>query len=176
MYVYLIFDPFSRLTKIGKSKNPKVRLKQARIFNPKCELLFISMEHNESILHEKFIDKKINGEWFSLNKDDLFSITNSYKCIPKTLYYTNTKKDLLRKTINERLIDSQLEFIYSFKEYPHIKVSKCRKIFNSKTGKRLKITINGGSIGVWVAPKVFIVKSKINNHIVLIPKKIHYPF
>lgn len=58
MYIYLIFDPFSRLTKIGKSKNPKKRFEAIRTSNPNAELFFYSDEYTEKELHEKFKEKK----------------------------------------------------------------------------------------------------------------------
>lgn len=66
--------------------------------------------------------------------------------------------------------------VWQFKNYPHIKITRCRKVFNTKTGKNLKITTNGGSIGVWLSKNIFIVKTKINTQIELIPKKDYLPF
>lgn len=63
---------------------------------------------------------------------------------------------------------------WQFKECPHYKVSICKKIINCKTGKIIKCTKNGGSIGYYIN-SVFFKKSDINNYIELIPKDI-YPF
>ena len=59
---------------------------------------------------------------------------------------------------------------YRFKHYHHIRVTNNGLIFNIKTGRRKKICYNGGSLGVWIEPKKFIIKSKLNNHLELIPK------
>jgi hypothetical protein len=59
--------------------------------------------------------------------------------------------------------------VWQFKEYPHLKITKCKKVFNCKTGKQLKQTINGGSIGFWIASKLFVPTSKINSKIEKIP-------
>lgn len=65
----------------------------------------------------------------------------------------------------------QVNFLvkWQFKEYPYYKVSICKKIINCKTGKIIKCTKNGGSIGYYI-PSVFFKKSDINNHIEIIPK------
>lgn len=64
---------------------------------------------------------------------------------------------------------------WQFKNYPYIKVSNCKKVFNTKTGKMLKITVNGGSIGLWIGKK-FILKYKLNDCLELIPTKEYSPF
>lgn len=58
---------------------------------------------------------------------------------------------------------------WQFKEYPHYKISTCKKIINFKRGKIIKCTKNGGSIGYFISGK-FYKKSDIDNHIELIPK------
>lgn len=59
---------------------------------------------------------------------------------------------------------------WQFKEYPYYKVSTCNKIINCQTGRIIKCTKNGGSIGYYIASK-FYKKSDINIHIELIPKQ-----
>jgi hypothetical protein len=63
---------------------------------------------------------------------------------------------------------------WRFKQHHNIQVSECGKIFNTKTNRELKIKVNGYSIGFWLGKK-FILKSKLNNYIELIPK-IKTPF
>lgn len=58
---------------------------------------------------------------------------------------------------------------WQFKEYKYYKISTCKKIINCKTGKIIKCTKNGGSIGYFICGK-FYRKSDINNHIELISK------
>lgn len=59
---------------------------------------------------------------------------------------------------------------WRFKNYNHIQVSECGKIFNTQTGRRKKICVNGSSVGIWIESKKFILKNNLNNHIELIPK------
>jgi len=59
---------------------------------------------------------------------------------------------------------------WRFVDYPHIQISTCKKIFNTQTGRLKKICYNGGSVGIWITPKRFIVKSNLNKYIEKIPK------
>jgi len=58
---------------------------------------------------------------------------------------------------------------WQFKEFPHYKISTCKKVINCKTGKIIKCTKNGGSVGYFVSGK-FYKKSNINDFIEAIPK------
>ena len=63
---------------------------------------------------------------------------------------------------------------WQFRDYPHYKISTCKKVINFQTGRVIKCTKNGGSVGYFISGK-FYKKSDINSHIELIPK-IKYPF
>ena len=58
---------------------------------------------------------------------------------------------------------------WQFKEHTNYKISTCKKVINCQTGKIIKCTKNGGSIGCFIAGK-FYKKSDINSCIELIPK------
>ena len=58
---------------------------------------------------------------------------------------------------------------WQFKEYPYYKISTCKKVINCKTGKIIKCTKNGGSVGYFIAGK-FYKKSNINDFIEVIQK------
>lgn len=58
---------------------------------------------------------------------------------------------------------------WQFIEYTHYKVSACKKIINCQSGRIIKCTKNGGSVGYFIAGK-FYKKSDINKHIEVIPK------
>lgn len=74
-YVYLLQSP-STAFKIGRSRNPKDRLKTFGVKLP-FEVEFIAliktpdMYRLENILHQRFAKKRIKGEWFRLNADDI---------------------------------------------------------------------------------------------------------
>lgn len=59
---------------------------------------------------------------------------------------------------------------WQFKDYDFYKVSLCKKIINCRTGRIIKCTKNGGSVGYFISGK-FYKKSDINKHIELIPKQ-----
>ena len=67
----------------------------------------------------------------------------------------------------------QVNFIvkWQFKEYTNYKISTCKKIINCKTGKIIKCTKNGGSVGYFINGKFF-KKSDINKYTELISKNI----
>lgn len=156
MYIYLIFDPFSRLTKIGRSKNPNKRFKTIKTYNPHAELFFYSKNFTESELHEKFKNKREAGEWFALDKKDLFYITKDYRCIPKRLHYSNTIKDNNRKKYNDRLNNLlDLNFIYELKDYSHFKYTDKDVLVNTKTGNIKRLVLNGRSKGYWINKKFY---------------------
>ena len=60
--------------------------------------------------------------------------------------------------------------IKRFKSHNHICLSSCQKYFNIKASKEIKLKVNGGSIGIWLDPITFLIKSKINDNLELIPK------
>lgn len=52
----------------------------------------------------------------------------------------------------------------------HYKWTRCGKLFNMKTGKQIKKTLNGGSIGYWIASDFYTLQS-LKTQIELIPKQ-----
>jgi len=70
----------------------------------------------------------------------------------------------------------KLKAKWQVKSHPHIKLTSNRKAYNEKTGRLKKITTNGGSIGIWLDNKTFLVKSKLKENIELEPKKEYCPF
>ena len=64
--------------------------------------------------------------------------------------------------------------IKRFKCHNHIQLSPCGKFFNIKTSKEVKLKVNGGSIGIWLDPKTFLIKSKIADNLEVIPKYKYY--
>lgn len=68
-------------------------------------------------------------------------------------------------------VSVEIPLVWRFKDYPNYHVSRCKQIFNIKTGRKLKIVYNSGSLGVWIGKK-FIPVSKINNAIEKIPNNI----
>jgi hypothetical protein len=73
-YIYLIKCHNTGLYKIGRSINPGYREKTLMGQNPTIQTVFISPvtdPKNEKVLHRKFKEKRVRGEWFSLNDSDI---------------------------------------------------------------------------------------------------------
>ena len=66
--------------------------------------------------------------------------------------------------------------VWQFKDYPHLQITRCRKVINTKTGRVLKQCINGGCVGYWVSSNKFFTKNNINAHIQKIKTDINCPF
>ena len=49
------------------------------------------------------------------------------------------------------------------------KVSECRKLINTHTGRVIKETVVGYTVGFWIGRK-FIAKKKLNNFVEIIPE------
>lgn len=60
---------------------------------------------------------------------------------------------------------------WQLKNLSHYKISACGRMFNCKTGKLLKRTVNGSSIGYWIS-REFITLKELRTQIELIPKQI----
>ena len=71
--VYLMQDTTNDFYKIGRSKEPRYREKTLQSENPTIELLFCfeGSRKDEKYLHECFKEKRIRGEWFRLDDDDI---------------------------------------------------------------------------------------------------------
>lgn len=71
-FVYVVYNPKTKLTKIGKSMNPKSRIKSLA-FGAGCdlkELAIVRVEdcsRVENMLHKKFNHARKVGEWFKLD-------------------------------------------------------------------------------------------------------------
>jgi len=57
-----------------------------------------------------------------------------------------------------------------FKTHNFIQQSVCGKYFNTRSSKEIKLKVNGGSIGIWLDSKTFLIKSKIAENLEVIPK------
>jgi len=69
-YVYLMKDLANNLYKIGKSVNPMLRERTLQSQKPTIDKVFHAMERpdfNESILHKRYADQRVRGEWFELS-------------------------------------------------------------------------------------------------------------
>lgn len=75
-YVYLMVNTDTSLVKIGTSKNPKYRERTLHSQEPKVHLVakWSCSKELEKKLHQTYKHKRIRGEWFRLDLNDLKEI------------------------------------------------------------------------------------------------------
>jgi hypothetical protein len=79
-FLYLMLDKNTKYTKIGFSQYTKYSEKTLQSEKPTIEMICFyggTME-DEKTLHEKFIKKRIRGEWFNLTSKDTQFIKNYF--------------------------------------------------------------------------------------------------
>ena len=115
-YVYFVQEYMNGSFKIGKTKNLEKRM---NIFGVKLpfenKLIFLIKTGNhhqtEASFHKHFSDKRLEGEWFALNKDDLAWIkAGKYtEDINQTIFFpVEEKKKAASNTENENKEDKLL--------------------------------------------------------------------
>jgi len=79
-YVYLMIDTVSGHHKIGYSTQPEVRERTLFADKPSVRLIcaWEATRKEETLLHERFADSRIRGEWFDLNTIDISSIKRRF--------------------------------------------------------------------------------------------------
>lgn len=79
-YVYIMIDHNTKYYKIGRSDSPLKREKTLQSEKPTIELIYkFKCEYGiEKELHNKFNNKKIRGEWFNLDDNDIDFIKVNY--------------------------------------------------------------------------------------------------
>lgn len=81
-YVYLAYDHIRTAYKIGFTKNEVWQTMMAfKRANAGVDLAyaFCGTDHDESDLHQKFIDKWVSGEWFFLSAEDVQWIKDEFQ-------------------------------------------------------------------------------------------------
>jgi tetrahydromethanopterin S-methyltransferase subunit G len=82
-FVYLMINQRNGYYKIGRSINPEYREKTLQSEEPEVDLLYKwpASKAVEKTLHNKFKSKKVRGEWFELNENDIIEITSFMELI-----------------------------------------------------------------------------------------------
>lgn len=80
-YVYFYGSVYHRVVKIGCSVNPKLRIVAFKNKYPFDMKLILTIQASDKLglekhYHDKFSDKQIDGEWFSLNENDIEAVKN----------------------------------------------------------------------------------------------------
>jgi len=99
IYTYLFTD--GKYYKIGRSKDPKKRLYAFKTGNINCELVCFGLGVSERELHKTYSDKRVNGEWFALDTNDVMVISSKIQSseIIGVNDYSNSVEEDYRKFI-----------------------------------------------------------------------------
>lgn len=84
-FTYLIYDKGNNLYKIGRTKNPKQRLKTIHTSNPNAEYVFWFKKDYEKELHKQYVNSKERLEWFNLEEHHLESLISLYLFLSMSL-------------------------------------------------------------------------------------------
>jgi hypothetical protein len=104
-YVYLIGTPVFGWYKIGKSKTPIVRVRDLGILLPfKIRVIGVwkAEDHTlmEQALHEKYIDNRVNGEWFEFDRKEVYRVADAIPLSARVYPATGTIAEELDRFSN----------------------------------------------------------------------------
>jgi hypothetical protein len=118
-YVYLIGSHIYSWYKIGKSNIPQIRIRTIGVLLPfKIEVVAVWRAEDsrqlEALLHRKYFENNINGEWFSFNKMEIQALILD---VPYTLVqvnsltnFTNMAEDFKRTVIQPKMTIEEKEW------------------------------------------------------------------
>lgn len=75
---YVMYDKSNNLYKIGIANDVIFREKTLSGSIPQIKTILVLDKNIEKYLHNKFLNKRIRGEWFELNSDDILSLVMDY--------------------------------------------------------------------------------------------------
>jgi group I intron endonuclease len=181
--IYKITNP-NGLTYIGQSID--IEKRWGSYFNLNCKdqsAIYNSLLKHGVKLHKFEVLEECAKEDLIYREIFYIELYNSFKrglnSARVGLFYnkkkqnSKPKKKTSTKKINNSLLSYDLK--WQLKDNPNYKITKCKKVVNTNRNKIVKCVLNGGSIGWWIGGK-FIAKSKMNNHLEIIPKLQKLPF
>jgi hypothetical protein len=104
-WLYFIMNESTGYVKIGFTYDLEERLRKIRLGTPEPLTVIHKVETRfyaelEKMLHERFANKRLRGEWFALNEDDLnyvFSLRSEEVWAKLRLYYPEIRKAVADK-------------------------------------------------------------------------------
>lgn len=75
---YIMFDSPSGLYKIGKSTHVEIREKTLSGQIPLIKTILVCNDNVENNVHIDYSDKRVRGEWFRLDENDILDIINKF--------------------------------------------------------------------------------------------------
>jgi len=149
MKTYLIYD--GRYYKIGQSTNPLERLKNLRTANPAVKLIAFGEGSTESIFHNRYKNKRINGEWFKLSNNDVNNIIRSLRNEYEGIDEFRIKRIEKQKIFEDKQFEKNSKYQIKFGKYKNQMITDmnsidelkylkwCIKNFKNKKSKTVKI-------------------------------------
>jgi len=127
--------------KIGQSKKPEQRIKGLKTANPEITLICYGTGISEKELHKKYSLKKINLEWYKLNKQDVQDVirvlNNEYNGVDNSKNYERKLNYVIPfgkykdHKLSQMTNREEISYIKWFlKNIPNKKNSKIHKMFN----------------------------------------------
>ena len=148
-YTYLMFD--GSYYKIGKSEDPKARLKAIKNTNPKASLIAFSDKVQEKELHLKYHKQRESGEWFSLSEQDVKDILDLFQGKESILLELNQEDPSILITDSETAI-----FIDVVEKWAYKHRFNQERYNSNKIGQLIKETVKN----FWDVNKTIYLKSK----------------
>lgn len=160
-YIYIVYSEYG--CKIGFTKSPLERIEQIKFGLPSQKCFYIGLyirktsSTHEKKLHKLFKNKRISGEWFILNDDDLeyierYLLKRDFKClIKKSIIWANylipsiymEGKVKIIRDINHGNIKIEVQVPEIFKDLilkPNLdEISKAEFLTSTEISERLKI-------------------------------------
>ena len=123
--IYLIKDNDTGYVKIGSSVNPARRFSEMcnqknpaiTVGNRNYSLIFTSrvvLRSEEAVMHKMFSSKRISGEWFELNNDDINNVRLTYG--ERTVNENENENENINENINVN--KKKLDFEKFYLSYP----------------------------------------------------------
>jgi hypothetical protein len=117
-FIYLGCDASRSAYKIGMTIDPIARQREIRKMNPTFVIFSTVMVYNrweaEKFLHDYFSEKRIDGEWFTLNYDD---IRQFFRLLAPE---EATWKHLIDKRYSNDIIEQRIAVAFSGGDYDAI--------------------------------------------------------
>ena len=150
-FVYFIQEDFSYKVKIGKTKNLDQRLSTFDVKLPFNILLIHSintknMSYTEKLFHLHFDSKRVRGEWFDLNEEDISWIKqNAYtRKIDSSIHNEHFSKAQNKKPLY--ITDKQLDFLHTLIKGEGAMLTKPIRRLTKKEAQYLINHMNNGDI------------------------------
>lgn len=113
---YLMKDTTTNYIKIGKSKDVIYREKTLQAEKPTIEGMFYIEKDIEKLLHGLFDEKRIRGEWFNLNHEDIDFLNRiiRQKGLIKKEFSLNSITKAEKRTTKPQIIERKEDIILSY--------------------------------------------------------------